>query len=225
MASVETTGAKNITLVSANLTGINTGCLVIYFEYKMFDPDGWLIGSGNTDNIYIEGAVSKAIWLVSGWDYCDFRAIGIDSDGVVYYSEWDSFSASILSDGFYLGFQYWETANPSSVAIVWYNPPFPDSFRSPITVSQEFSMEVVDLKQLTNYSFRAMAYDLTNYYYGETLFFTTLEQIDETIFGVGEGRDYVTSREVARRVTKVAIGRTYVDNVGSLTYESRNVRP
>jgi hypothetical protein len=204
------------------LNGLNEDCLGVYFEYIVYDISEEIIDTGSTSTRYQDGEFSADINLVSFWYSCEFRAVGFDEGGTHYYGEWETFTVDDLAVGYYLGFQYWEAANPGINGVVWYNPPYPEALMSPTLESQEFEATVEGLKPYTTYSFRAMAYDLSDYYFSATLNFTTLANLP--IFGAAEGYAYNNAKTAAQTIAELGIGRVWVSGDGTLQYESRHRR-
>jgi hypothetical protein len=132
----------------------------------------------------------------------------------------------IPAGDYYCGFQYWEAANPGVNATIWYNPPYPEHLRDPITGIRYFSLTAENLKPDTYYYFRVVLYDLVNYTFStEVPLFKTLVEVP--IFGPvgGLGYDYLTSKRASEYIAKLAIGRMYNDAEGYINYESKGVRP
>jgi hypothetical protein len=119
---------------------------------------------------------------------------------------------------FHVGIQFWKDADHK--AVQWWNPP---GGATTIASTGNYSVNIGGLSRGTTYYYRAIGYDGSDYYYGDTLSLETEAEPPE-VFGTGQGYDYVTAKQGLEHVTKLAAGRGYGDKSGQFNYESRNVR-
>jgi hypothetical protein len=239
--------ATDITTSSATINGQNTGSEIAscYFEYEIYDADYNILDNGTTTPQNINGAFHDHLSsLPSGWYEVYFGAVG-EYEGETYYGGWEYFGlpatnftittlpatevwatgATVhgmlenkgLSAYAYAGFQWGPDSDVSAEVIHWNYSGNYGPGKMPIQET------IAGLLPDRTYYYRACLHVgappmTVNNYFGATLSFGGSVSI------FGEGWEYVTAKKAEDDVSKLAVGRYYMDKSGNFVYESAKHR-
>lgn len=117
----------------------------------------------------------------------------------------------MIIDSAVIGIEYWYDSNWKTRTQASMTGAYTDYVRY---------FNVSGLARGRTYYFRAYIYYNSTYYYGETLNFTTYG----STIRIPLHTEYNNARYCIRQIEKVSLGRSYVDEDGNFTYESRLAR-